>query len=61
MSYYIIKSYSKDITEENFMLEMMNLKDNRWLINYGMQLDESFDYINFKMCGEENYSLIKIL
>ena len=46
MSYYIIKSYSKDITEENFMLEMMDLKDNRWLINYGMQLDASFDYIN---------------
>ena len=46
MSYYIIKSYSKDITEENFMQEMMDLKDNRWLINYGMQLDESFDYIN---------------
>ena len=40
---------------------MMDLKDNCWLINYGMQLDESFDYINFKMCGEENYSLIKIL
>ena len=53
MSYYIIKSYSKDITEENFMLEMMDLKDNRWLINYGMQLDESFDYINFKMYGKE--------
>ena len=53
MSYYIIKSYSKDITEENFMLEMMDLKDNRWLINYGMQLEESFDYINFKMYGEE--------
>ena len=53
MSYYIIKSYSKDITEENFMLEMMDLKDNRWLINYGMQLEESFDYIDFKMYGEE--------
>ena len=53
MSYYIIKSYSKDITEENFMLEMMDLKDNRWLINYGMQLDASFDYISFKMYGEE--------
>ena len=53
MNYYIIKSYSKDITEENFMLEMMDLKDNRWLINYGMQLEESFDYIDFKMYGEE--------
>ena len=53
MSYYIIKSYSKDITEENFMLEMMDLKDNRWLINYGMQLEESFDYIDFKMYGKE--------
>ena len=53
MSYYIIKSYSKDITEENFMLEMIDLNDNRWLINYGMQLDESFDYLNFKLYGEE--------
>lgn len=53
MNYYTIKSYSKHITEENFMLEMIDLNDNRWLINYGMQLDESFDYINFKMYGEE--------
>ena len=57
MSYYIIKSYSKDITEENFMLEMMDLKDNRWLINYGIQLEESFDYINFKLYGEEKLFL----
>ena len=35
------------------MLEMIDLNDNRWLINYGMQLEESFDYINFKMYGEE--------
>ena len=53
MNYYTIKSYSKHITEENFMLEMIDLNDNRWLINYGMQLDESFDYLNFKLYGEE--------
>ena len=53
MEYYAIKNYSKHITEENFMLEMMDLNDNRWLINYGMQLDASFDYISFKMYGEE--------
>ncbi|WP_315045221.1 hypothetical protein [Capnocytophaga sputigena] len=53
MNYYTIKSYSKHITEENFMLEMIDLNDNRWLINYGMQLDESFDYVNFKLYGEE--------
>ena len=53
MKYYAIKNYSKHITEENFMLEMMDLNDNRWLINYGMQLDASFDYISFKMYGEE--------
>ena len=53
MKYYAIKNYSEHITEENFMLEMMDLNDNRWLINYGMQLDASFDYISFKMYGEE--------
>ena len=53
MKYYAIKNYSKHITEENFMLEMMDLNDNRWLINYGMQLEASFDYISFKMYGEE--------
>ena len=53
MEYYAIKNYSEHITEENFMLEMMDLNDNRWLINYGMQLDASFDYISFKMYGEE--------
>ena len=53
MSYYIIKSYSKDITEENFMLEMMDLKDNRWLINYGMQLEDPLITLIFKMYGEE--------
>ena len=53
MKYYAIKNYSEHITEENFMLEMMDLNDNRWLINYGMQLDVSFDYISFKMYGEE--------
>jgi len=53
MKYYAIKNYSEHITEENFMLEIMDLNDNRWLINYGMQLDASFDYISFKMYGEE--------
>ena len=53
MKYYAIKNYSEHIMEENFMLEMLDLNDNRWLINYGMQLDESFDYINFKLYGEE--------
>ena len=53
MKYYAIKNYSEHITEENFMLEMMDLNDNRWLINYGIQLDASFDYISFKMYGEE--------
>ena len=53
MKYYAIKNYSEHITEENFMLEMIDLNDNRWLINYGMQLDASFHYINFKLYGEE--------
>lgn len=57
MSYYIIKSYSKDITEENFMLEMMDLKDNRWLINYGMHLIT----LILRCMEKKNYSLIKIL
>jgi len=29
MEYYAIKNYSEHITEENFMLEMMDLNDNR--------------------------------
>jgi hypothetical protein len=53
MKYYAIKNYSEHITEENFMLEILDLNDNRWLINYGMRLEESFDYINFKLYGEE--------
>ncbi|GIM57761.1 MAG: hypothetical protein Q4B43_10370 [Bacteroidota bacterium] len=54
MKYYIIKNYSKHITDENFILEIIDPTDNRWLINYGIQLDEFFDYINFTMYGEEN-------
>ena len=57
MKYYAIKNYSEHITEENFMLEMIDLNDNRWLINYGMQLDASFHYINFKLYGEEKLFL----
>jgi len=53
MKYYAIKNYSEHITEENFMLEILDLNDNRWLINYGMRLEESFDYINFKLYREE--------
>ena len=30
MNYYTIKNYSEHITEENFMLEMIDLNDNRW-------------------------------
>lgn len=53
MKYYTIKHYNKHITEEDFILDIIDPNDNRWLINYGIELDKTHNYISFKMYGEE--------
>ena len=53
MKYYAIKNYSEHMHGREFYVRNSGSYDNRWLINYGMRLEESFDYINFKLYGEE--------
>lgn len=52
MDYYLIEIYNKSIREEDLILEMIDTNDNQWLINYGIELDETVPYVSFTIYGE---------